>query len=399
MFRAKTSTAQYVPYEELFLERSLDSARNLEFTGRYHDALFLYNALLKIDQYKKIALLRKGLLLEKMGNLEDALFNLNICTTYYPDFSEAWFSSGLIRMKIRQYEAAIEDFEMAEERLDNETNLIIWSGYSYGESLTPGLVTVATAETWKPNIHFQKALCYKYLGNHTDALLILNRLCSDYPDRVQYLFERGIIHHKQGNLALALSDMQAVLALDPENSAAMFNLQEWDSSPKSLDQNLAVLNRLIENKPEEVEHWSKRGLIYFKEQRYHEALADFNQAAFIEPKNANVFYNRALVLEKLENYEAAASDFEKALSIDDKNVLVLSGFAILHLRQKKYTLAIDCLTKAIEIEPDYAAYYYNRAIAYQGLKNVDQACRDFSKAGELGMQIGVDAASKICKTD
>ena len=58
---------------------------------------------------------------------------------------------------------------------------------------------------------------------------------------------------------------------------------------------------------------------------------------------------------------------------------------------------MDDYNKAFGLNPDDAIAYYNRGIAKAELKDLDGACLDWSKAGELGLSGAYDLIKQICK--
>ena len=55
----------------------------------------------------------------------------------------------------------------------------------------------------------------------------------------------------------------------------------------------------------------------------------------------------------------------------------------------------DC-TKAIELNPQFGGAYYLRGLAKMSLENIDGACLDWSKAGELGKVDAYDLIKEYC---
>jgi hypothetical protein len=51
---------------------------------------------------------------------------------------------------------------------------------------------------------------------------------------------------------------------------------------------------------------------------------------------------------------------------------------------------------AIKIEPDMAEAYYNRALTLLYLKEEKLACKDLSKAGELGVKEAYSVIKRYC---
>jgi len=54
-----------------------------------------------------------------------------------------------------------------------------------------------------------------------------------------------------------------------------------------------------------------------------------------------------------------------------------------YVTQGKMDLAIEQYTKAISIDPEYAAAYFDRGIAFQGIGDYDRAIADYTQAIDL----------------
>lgn len=62
-----------------------------------------------------------------------------------------------------------------------------------------------------------------------------------------------------------------------------------------------------------------------------------------------------------------------------------------------YEGAISYYTRAIEIDPKYAAAYYNRGMAKIKMGQKENACIDFTKAGELGNEKAYEMIKLYCQ--
>ena len=96
---------------------------------------------------------------------------------------------------------------------------------------------------------------------------------------------------------------------------------------------------------------NKRGLEYMKQNRYEQAVAEFNDILQEDAYWLPAYYNRANLFAMLGDYHAAIVDYNKVL----------------------------------ELDADFADAYYNRGLTYIYLGNNQQGIADLSKAGELGL--------------
>src|ERR1700741_3153535 len=103
----------------------------------------------------------------------------------------------------------------------------------------------------------------------------------------------------------------------------------------------------------DAEAYNHRGIAYYKQGQYDQAIADYTKALQIKPSDAEVYNNRGVVYGVTGQYDQAISDF----------------------------------TKALEINPKYAEAYNNRAYAYYYMKDYGRAWADLHEAQQLGAKI------------
>jgi tetratricopeptide (TPR) repeat protein len=67
------------------------------------------------------------------------------------------------------------------------------------------------------------------------------------------------------------------------------------------------------------------------------------------------------------------------------------------LKLERYHDAIEDYNVALVYRDDYASAYYNRGLAKLKLKRDPEACLDFKRAQDLGMEVDTKLRSKACK--
>lgn len=168
--------------------------------------------------------------------------------------------------------------------------------------------------------------------------------------------------------------------------------------------------------------YNSRGKVYFNQGEYDKASADFSKANELDPKSAAIMTNLAnsyLANEKAEeameivtkgmeiaekdekvqllllmgNYyhrhgelDKANEQFNQAFELDKKNTAVLNNQAALFLDQDNFESALDKCNKALDINPEMMEAYFNRGIANEMLRNVEDACSDWEQAFILGSE-------------
>ncbi len=97
---------------------------------------------------------------------------------------------------------------------------------------------------------------------------------------------------------------------------------------------------------------SHRGMAYFAESLYENALDDFDKAITCDPQNAKAFFYRGTVRDALEDYEAAISDFNRSLELVPYQFEPLLGRAMSRGRLGQWDKALQDCDEALDLVPD-----------------------------------------------
>jgi putative GTP pyrophosphokinase len=97
---------------------------------------------------------------------------------------------------------------------------------------------------------------------------------------------------------------------------------------------------------------SHRGMAYFSELLYENALDDFDKAVTCDPRNAKAFFYRGTVRDALEEPEGAVADFTQSLALVPYQFDPLLGRAISLGRLGRWDEALDDCDAALDLVPD-----------------------------------------------
>ncbi len=160
-----------------------------------------------------------------------------------------------------------------------------------------------------------------------------------------------------------------ILELRPEVPHVMYDLRSTDTNIPAL-----IFN------PDLAEAYNDRGLFYYNQGDFTQALADFNKAIATDPKYEVSYINRELINEKQNNPAQSLSDFNKSHGSINNRAKIYNDQGIVDSRQGRIAQALSNYNKAIELEPDYAEAYNNRGNTYKQEGDLTGALSDFNKA-------------------
>lgn len=237
---------------------------------------------------------------------------------------------------------------------------------------------------------------------------------------------RGQTYFKTNDFPNAEIILKRAISLGENTAENNLFLAYSLSKQNHYEEAIYYLDKVISMTPKQIEAWAQRGDLYYKLARYDSAQNDFEHALRLNPENPGFHYNLAraqladsLVTEALSsiekglnsatraervnllllkgNYEQQSGDSDKAMQsfseayqIEQNNALVLLGQAAVLIDTESYESAIEKCNLALDIDPKLTEAYFNRGIAHEMVRKIDEACNDWQRAFVLGSQKAID---------
>jgi len=100
------------------------------------------------------------------------------------------------------------------------------------------------------------------------------------------------------------------------------------------------------------EEHREKGNTLFKEGKFAEAKAQYDEAVKRNPSDAKLYSNRAAALTKLIAYPDALRDLDECLKLDPSFVKAYSRKGTVHFFMKDYNKALEAYSAGLQIDPD-----------------------------------------------
>lgn len=114
-----------------------------------------------------------------------------------------------------------------------------------------------------------------------------------------------------------------------------------------------------------------KGLSYYDQGRWHEAIEAFEKAALAEPDYALAYFGLGITYSRLELWEKALASFAKSVALSPHHAEAYLGLGVAYTVLGRNNDALEVCRKAVQIKPQYAQAHYALALIY--LKLGDQA--------------------------
>lgn len=294
-----------------------------------------------------------GTLYLKTGRAKDAASALEKAISFSPDEISLRMLLGQIYEGLKEYQKALEVYQAA-SRLEKD----------------PRLAKEAQAKAKATALRFHFELGKKYLGT--------------------------------GDYEAALSEMQAILELAPENPLALYNMgviyDRLDSPAKAE----SPLRQAIAIVPDYVTAYLQLGLVLEKLRRFAGAREVYEKVISLQAEGREAqlaksrigplkeievlsgYLDRAFKLMEKKEWEAARKEIEAAIAASPKNYVGYYYMGLILDRQGIFDEARAAFKKAIEVNPKYAQTYLRLGDLYVKEGEYEEARKIFQEVVAMG---------------
>jgi len=157
---------------------------------------------------------------------------------------------------------------------------ILSEGDNHAEAIELLEKQIADAATRKPSFYMLLASLYRENEAVEQGKNIYEQALRLYPEDVDLLYNYGIFLEKTGENDDAMAKMQAVIALDPDNGAALNYVgYTWADNNLNLDKALEYIKKAVDLMPDDGYIRDSLGWVYFKMGKSRKAITELENAA------------------------------------------------------------------------------------------------------------------------
>ncbi|OGL62438.1 MAG: hypothetical protein A3J27_11090 [Candidatus Tectomicrobia bacterium RIFCSPLOWO2_12_FULL_69_37] len=137
----------------------------------------------------------------------------------------------------------------------------------------------------------------------------------------------------------------------------------------------------------------QRGHQKLKEERYGEAILEFEGAIAANPKSVGGFFGLGETFRAMGDAAGAERVYQRAIEIDEEPVdlHLYNEMGLIARRKREFATALFAFDKALSFAPGDAVLHYNKAMVYVALKNYGEALPLLRKAAAIDPEF-VEAA-------
>lgn len=317
-------------------------------TGKFEDALKVFDKILKKNSDNDVILTKKGFVLKEIGRYDEAIESLTKALTINPNFSEAFGTLGNVYEQIGDYRNALDSYEKS-IMIDPE-NAISWV-YKGNILYTLGKIQEAvecfdTALKFNPNLKLaleKKEKVTRYLDKKKEA-----------SENIVEQMEKGLSLKNEGKLEEALECYEQTLLLllgKDDNTIKYCNEQIRELKDKLINKRieLKAKNKILA----EADKLYRRAKEQISLNSYRYAITLLDKGLKLDPNITELWALKGIALEKLHNYRIALENYNEALKLNPENntLLVHRGNALMYLG--RWDEALEVFDKILSLNPYY----------------------------------------------
>jgi tetratricopeptide (TPR) repeat protein len=279
------STAQFAFDPELYPVRMIMRDKN------YNAARPLLDEYLKKKPNNSLALVYRARCYVDENKTKDALDCLHRAATIDPTNPEIYAEEANIYATQKQHQKAI---------VAASTSL------KYGKG-----------NSQKHMFHL-RSMMYSAMGQYKKAIEDMNSYLQIDSVKHRPFSWRATAYEQDGQLDKALADYRTAMQKS-NNYEYRFHTARVLQKQGKMEDAVSEMTAIIKVNPEEDEAWNKRGNLYFSMGKYKEAVKDFTEALATNfGSNETIYRSRGRAYEKLGQKDLAQKDFRKAEELQKK---------------------------------------------------------------------------------
>lgn len=203
-----------------------------------------------------------------------------------------------------------------------------------------------------------------------------------------YLFSEALKQKMFGNAQNAIQILSSCLEIDPNSSAAMYELASIHASNNDFTSATLLLEKAISLNPKNI--WYKQMLaqIYQQSKKFNEAAGLYTELLKSDPENQQFLYTKALMLANAQKYSEAIETYRLLEQKTGINEQISVEIQQLYIANGQVDKAFNEIEKLINNNPTEPKYYGLLADLYQSQGDSVNAIKNYNKILEMDPESG-----------
>lgn len=217
-------------------------------------------------------------------------------------------------------------------------------------------------------------------GRWLEAKALCGQICQAAQDDAEAWFLMAGIHAQMGELDGVIAACRKVVALQPENVAAYYNLGVALQSQGQHADATAAYTALLSRNPGHALALANLGLAQRALDKTEEAIASCRRAIELKPDLVEAQNTLGLLLKDAGKFDEAAASFQQALKFRPGYAEAHFNLGLCHEAQGKLDEAVNCYLRSVGCKSNYAEAYARLGNVLVSLGKPEEAIAHYRQA-------------------
>lgn len=209
------------------------------------------------------------------------------------------------------------------------------------------------------------------------------KISEDDEKKFEYLFVEGLKEKSLGNMQKAIQLFSSCLEIDPNSSAAMYEVAQIHAANNDFTSASLLLEKAISISPENKWYKILLAQIYQQARQFAKAAELYDQLLQNEPDDLDFLYRKAVLLSNAGEFEKAIDTYNKMEETVGINEQISVAKQQLYVESGQQEKAFEEIEKLIESNPNEPKYYGLMADLYQNQGDTVSAMKYYRKIEEI----------------
>jgi len=196
-------------------------------------------------------------------------------------------------------------------------------------------------------------------------------------------FTYGVAMYQHGYHEQAAESFRQVIAAQPANADAYYNLGTLKLRTNLFDEARSYLEQTLKLQPNYPEAWNNLGMMAAQQGRPDEAVEDFQKSLALRPNYATAYLNLGNLYRHQKSFDKAQESLDRARALQPDDPEVNYSLGMLYAQQDQMRPASEYLQRAIELRPNYAEALNNLGIIFVREQDLPRAEEQFKSGIRL----------------
>lgn len=223
---------------------------------------------------------------------------------------------------------------------------------------------------------FVEALKQKMFGNNQEAIRYLSSCLEIDPNSSAAMYELAKVHASNNDYTSSALLLEKAISLNPDNKWYKILLAQIYQQSNQLAKSAEIYDQLLQKDPENLEYLYRKAILLSNAKKTNEALQTYNRLEEKVGVSEQISVAKQQLYVSEGNFDKALEEIEKLIDTNPRDPKYYGLLADLYLNQGDSTNALKYYRKIQEIDPDNGYVHFSLANYYLQQGEIEKSFKE-----------------------